>query len=154
MFKWRIDGSTWAAKASFISTKSMSSIVIPARCNARRHDATGPRPIISGLIPVTADATIRANGVRPNSLARTSLITTIAAAPSLSGHELPAVTEPSGRKAGRSWPSPSRVVSGRGPSSVLITVPSGRVTGVMSRSKNPEAIARAVFCCDSKAKRS
>jgi len=64
-------------------------------------------------------------------------MTTTAAAPSLRGHEFPAVTLPSGRKAGWSVASFSTVVPGRGPSSLDTTVPSGRVTGVISRSKNP-----------------
>ena len=66
-----------------------------------------------------------------------SLITITAAAPSLSGHALPAVTSPSGRNTGFSVASFSTVVPARGPSSLLTTVPSGVVTGVISRSKKP-----------------
>ena len=47
-----------------------------------------------------------------------SLITTTAAAPSLSGQALPAVTLPSGRNTGFSSASFSTVVPGRGPSSL------------------------------------
>ena len=73
----------------------------------------------------------------PSSFARVSLITMTAAAPSFSGHALPAVTVPSGRNTGLRPASFSAVVSGRGPSSLLMTVPSGSVTGVISRSKKP-----------------
>ena len=80
---------------------------------------------------------MRASGVMPSSLALVSLMTTTAAAPSLSGQALPAVTVPPSRKTGLRSASPSRVVPGRGPSSLVTTVPSGRVTGMISRSKNP-----------------
>ena len=73
----------------------------------------------------------------PSSRARLSLMTTTAAAPSLSGHALPAVTVPPSRNTGFSCESPSRVVFGRGPSSLVTTVPSGVVTGMISRSKKP-----------------
>ncbi len=56
--------------------------------------------MISGLSALTPVATIRASGVRPSSAARWSLMITTAAAPSFSGQQLPAVTVPSGRKAG------------------------------------------------------
>ncbi len=78
-------------------------MVMPARANACRQASIGPRPMISGLRPVTPEATIRASGVRPSSLAFVSLITITAAAPSLSGQALPAVIVPSGRKTGFNW---------------------------------------------------
>jgi hypothetical protein len=68
-------------------------------------------------------------------------MTTTAAAPSLSGQALPAVTRPSGRNTGFSAEMPSIVVPARGPSSLLTTVPSGVVTGVISRSQKPFAMA-------------
>ena len=68
-------------------------------------------------------------------------MTTTAAAPSLSGQQLPAVTVPFSRKTGCSCETPSSVTPARGPSSLLTTVPSGSVTGVISRSKNPSAMA-------------
>ena len=86
------DGMTWAAKASLISTTSTSSMVIPARASACRLDSIGPRPISSGSRAVTPVARMRAIGVIPSSAARAADITTAAAAPSLSGHEFPAVT--------------------------------------------------------------
>ncbi len=77
-----------------------------------------------------------------------SLITIVAAAPSFSGHEFPAVTLPLGRNAGLSELSFSSVVSGRGPSSAETSVPSGVVTGVISRSKNPFFWASTARCWD------
>ena len=47
--------------------------------------------------------TTRASGVMPSSAAFVSDMTTSAAAPSLSGQQLPAVTRPSGRNTGLSW---------------------------------------------------
>ena len=135
------EASTWTANASLISARSMSEIDKPARDRASCVAATGPRPMISGLRPVAAVLTIRASGVRPSSAALVSLMITTAAAPSLRGQQLPAVTVPSSRKTGLSWETPSRVVPGRGPSSVLTTVPSGSVTGAISRAKKPWAMA-------------
>ena len=131
------DGRTCAAKASLISTRSMSSMVNPARCSAWRHASIGPRPMISGFRPLTPLETIRAKGLRPSSFARVSLMTITAAAPSLRGQALPAVTEPPSRKTGSNDDSFSNVVPARGPSSFEITVPSARVTGIISRSKKP-----------------
>ena len=104
--------------------------------------------MISGDSAVTPVDTIRASGVMPSSAALMSLITTTAAAPSLSGQQLPAVTVPSGRNTGFSAATFSSVVPGRGPSSALTTVPSGSVTGVMSRCQNPLASAFSARFCD------
>ena len=73
--------------------------------------------MISGERALTPVATIRASGVSPSSAARVSDMTTTAAAPSLSGQQLPAVTTPSGRKTGLSRETASRVTPARGPSS-------------------------------------
>ena len=43
------EGTTWAANASLISTRSMSSMAMPARDSAWRDASMGPRPMISGL---------------------------------------------------------------------------------------------------------
>lgn len=51
------------------------------------------------------------------------------------------VTRPSGRKTGLRPETPSTVTPARGPSSLETTVPSGSVTGVISRSQNPSLIA-------------
>ena len=84
----------------------------------------------------------------PSSAALRSLITTRAAAPSLSGQQFPAVTVPSGRNTGCSAASFSIVVPGRGPSSAATTVPSGSVTGVMSRCQKPSASAFSARFCE------
>jgi len=139
----RYDGITCAANASLISTRSMSPIVIPARASARRDASTGPYPMISGDSAETPVATIRASGVSPSSRAFVSDMTTTAAAPSLSGQQLAAVTRPFGRNTGGSAATASIVTPGLGPSSLVTTVPSGSVTGVISRDQNPLAIAFA-----------
>ena len=110
--------------------------------------------MISGSTPVTADATIRARGFRPSSRARSSLITSTAAAPSFSGHALPAVTLPPGTKTGSSADSFSNVDDARGPSSIVTTVPSSFVYGVSSRSKKPDPCAATARSCERCAKRS
>ena len=80
---------------------------------------------------------MRAFGSRPSAFAFSSDMTSTAAAPSLSGHALPAVTVPfSGSKAGLSSASFSIVVPGRGPSS-RVTSP----TATISASKWPESRA-------------
>ena len=78
-----------------------------------------------------------------------SLITSTAAAPSLSGQALPAVTWPSGRNTGLSAASPSSVTPARGPSSFDTTVPSGRVTGVISSAKKPFSTLATARSCES-----
>ena len=103
--------------------------------------ATGPMPIISGDNPESPVEIMRANGVMPSAFAFDSLITTRAAAPSFKAQQLPAVTVPSGRNTGFNCETPSNVTFGRGPSSLEITEPSGKVTGVMSLAQNPLAIA-------------
>ena len=93
--------------------------------------------MISGFKPDTPDETIRAKGFSPSCLAFVSLITMTAAAPSFNGQALPAVISPSGRKTGLRPESASTVVPARGPSSLAMTVPFGKVSGVISRSKKP-----------------
>ena len=74
--------------------------------------------MISGRIATTVEAMIRTFGFSSSSLARSSEVTSRAAAPSLSGQALPAVTVPSGLKAGFRAASFSTVVPARGPSSL------------------------------------
>jgi hypothetical protein len=62
-----------------------------------------------------------------------------AAAPSLSGQEFPAVTPPPPSKASGSSDSFSSDELARGPSSFSTLVPSGSVTGSISRSKKPSS---------------
>ena len=87
-------GTTWAANASLSSSTSMSSIVMPACSSTFSTAGIGPRPMISGRIAATEEAMMRARGFSPSSCARSSDITSTAAAPSLSGQALPAVTVP------------------------------------------------------------
>ena len=102
----------------------------------------------SGDRPVTAVETMRASGVRPSSSALVSLMTMTAAAPSFSGHALPAVTRPSGRNTGFRPDRPSTVVPARGLSSLSTVCPSGVVIGTTSRSQNPSAAAFSNSCCE------
>ena len=146
------DGTTCAANASLISTRSMSSIVRPARAErlparldrAEAHDLGVERRHAAG-----DDARERRDAELPRRWA--SLITTTAAAPSLSGHALPAVTVPSGRNTGLSCDELLDRGAGRGPSSLVTTVPSGVVTGVISRSKKPFSCDATARCCESAA---
>ena len=74
-------------------------------------------------------------------MAFVSDMTSTAAAPSLSGHELPAVTPPSPNASGSSE-SFSSVDEARGPSSLATSLPSWSVTGTISRSKKPSSCER------------
>src|ERR1035437_5849756 len=151
----RADGMTCAAKASLISTTSTLLILSPARCRACRLASMGPSPMYSGFSEHSPVLTMRASGVMPSSLARVSLMTTTAAAPSLSGQAFPAVTVPSSRNTGARLASFSRVVSRRGPSSLVISpAPSGSGTGMISRSKKPLSWAATARCWLRSAKRS
>ena len=73
-------------------------------------------------VPATVEAMIRARGLKPSALALSSLMISSAAAPSLSGQALPAVTVPPSLNTGRRPASASMVVPGLGPSSFVMTV--------------------------------
>ena len=137
---------TCAAKASFSSMTSISSMRSPVRASTLRVAGMGPRPMYAGSTPATAEAMTRAIGRRPSSSAVSAEASSTAAAPSLMPEELPAVTVPSVRNTGRSWASFSGVVSGRGCSSRSMTVGSpfgcGITTGTISSLKRPSAMAR------------
>ncbi len=103
-----------AANASLSSTKSISLSFMPARFRAFFVAGTGPVPITAGSTPTTAVATIRTSGFSPSSLAFSSDMISRAAAPSLSGELLPAVTVPiPGMNAGLSDARLSMVESAR-----------------------------------------
>ena len=150
-----MDASTCEAKASFSSTRSMSFGSRPARSSAFRVDGTGPMPITAGSTPAEALLTIRASGSRPSSRARSSVVTTTQAAPSLIWDALPAVTVPPSRKIGLSAASRSSEVSARGPSSAWIVTGSpfgcGTSTVTISSSKRPASAAATARRCDSSA---
>ena len=87
----RMDGITWAAKASLNSTRSIRSAPIPAWARAFRVETIGPMPISWGFTPPTPSPTIRARGSILSRVAISSLITSAAETPSLVGQEFPAV---------------------------------------------------------------
>ena len=89
----------------------------PVRFRASPAAGIGPIPMIRGSTPAEAWPTIRPIGVRPSSLTAFSPASSTAAAPSLRGQELAAVTVPPSRKTGFSWASFSSGVS-RGDSSL------------------------------------
>ena len=81
---------------------------------------------------------MRASGLMPSSLALRSDITTTAAAPSLRGHALPAVTVPFSRKAGLSV---GQDLDGRaGPRAVVL----GRTSRRRKRDRDDLAVEEAV----------
>ena len=132
--------------ASFSSITSRSSAPSPLRSSARAVAVIGPVPMSAGSTPELARATSRSRGVSPNAAARRALVRTSAAAPSLMPLALPGVTCPSSLKAGRSVPSPSKVMSRRGCSSVAITSrlrPLTTSSGTICSAKRPSSIARS-----------
>ena len=108
----------WAAKASFASIKSSSSIDHLASSKAFFTAGTGPIPIIEGSTPIVEDDTILTSGLSPNSLAFSFFITNTAAAPSFNPDAFPAVTVPSLSKTGFKELNLSKVVPCLGNSSV------------------------------------
>src|SRR5208337_2631316 len=140
-----LQARTCAPNASLISNRSMSPILSPARASALCVEGTGPHPIISGRSPATAVARIFAIGLTPSARARSALISSTAAAPSLNCEELPAVTWPSGLNEGLSPASFSKVVSARGPWSMSTTAPSGSLTGAISSLKRSRAATARRF---------
>ena len=139
-----------AAKASFASIKSISSMLSPVLSSTFLVDATGPTPMISGSTPPSAPATHVAIGVTPSSFAFSSLITTIAAAPSLIPDAFPAVTSPPSLPEQHfKFARLSAVVPARGPSSfanITVSLFTFTGTGTISSSNLPSAIAFSHFC--------
>ena len=80
--------------------------------------------MMTGSTPASATVWMRASGVRPSSRALSEVVSSSAAEPSEICEELPAVTTPSSRKAGRRPASFSSEVSRRMPSSA-VTSPDG-----------------------------
>src|ERR1700733_984991 len=93
MFGWCSfsHASTTEAKASLISTASMSSSVNLARSSTVVVAGIGPVSIVTGSTPARAKAWKRARGRRPSAFAFSSLITSTADAPSVICEEFPAV---------------------------------------------------------------
>ena len=109
-------------------------------------------PITDGSTPATAIETMRAVACRPCLRANSSLVTSTADAPSVSGDEVPAVTTPcSGSNTGFNDASASTVVPGRMQPSSAITSPPAVAIGTISSFSKPLARAAAAFWCDWKA---
>src|SRR3982074_2775553 len=81
-----------AANASLISIKSRSAAFQPAFSRHRRDADTGPMPMIDGSTPDDANALILPMTLRPSLAARSALMTTTPAAPSLIPDAFAAVT--------------------------------------------------------------
>ncbi len=81
-------------------------------------------------------------------MALVSDITSTAAAPSLSGQELPAVIPPPPSNASGSSASFSSVELGRGPSSLATSLPSWSATGTISRLKKPDSCEPTASSCE------
>ena len=136
----------------------MSSSVIFALSSTSRVAGMTAVSMICGSLAATANVWKRARGRNPSAAARSSLMTSTAAAPSEICDDVPAVTAPSSENAGRSDASLSRLVSRRTPSSLasLPPVPSGASSvrtgsGRISLAKRPSSVAWAARRCDSRA---
>ena len=139
-----------AAKASLASTRSRSPTDQPAFSSALREAGIGPVPMICGSTPAVAQETMRTSGVMPRRAASASVISRVAAAPSLMPDALPAVTVPSLSKAGRSFCIASSVAPWRIYSSWSTIVSPLRpltVTATISSLNLPAfCAASALFC--------
>ena len=121
---------------------------MPARSSTLPIAGIGATPMYSGSLAAVAAVMIRARGFSPSSFALSADMISAAAAPSLSGHELPAVTPPPPSNASGSWESFSSDEQARGPSSFSTSVPSGSVTGAISRSKKPSSCDCTASSCE------
>ncbi len=146
------------AKASLISTRSMSSIVSPALASALRAAGPGPISMMMGSVATRAVETTRPRGVRPRSLPTASEPIMTSDAPSTMPLELPGVWTcsihstsvyldraiaskpifPSAVKLGLSLASAAMSVSGfRKSSRWRTTMPFSSLTGTTERSNQP-----------------
>ena len=116
--------------------------VAPADARPARAPCWPPRPgampKTSGSTPCAARETIRASGSTPSARAGRLVADSSAAAPSLSGEVLPAVTVPPATNAGLSFASFSSDVSARIPSSRSRSTPG---TGTTSARSTPSSHA-------------
>ena len=124
--------NTTGANASFTSNRSMSSALRPLFCNAFAVDGIGPVSMVTGSTPASAKVWKRARGFMLSFAAISSVMISIAAAPSVICDEFPAVMRPSGLNAGFSLPRLSMLDSRRIPSSAVIRLPSASRTGIIS----------------------
>jgi hypothetical protein len=141
------------ANASFTSKAPMSRTLRPDFASAAAVAGIGPVSIVTGSTPSTTEVWNRASGRRPSDGAISLVVISSAAAPSEICEEFAAVCTPSGRNAGRTLATLSRVPPRRGPSSVLNSrvVPSSAVTsmGEICAVNRPSSIAAAARRCDS-----
>src|SRR6185437_5604684 len=107
--------------------------------------------MISGAQPATAMLFTCASTSSLCFAAYSSVQTSVADAPSVSGDDVPAVTLPSASNAGASPASASAVVSGRMQPSSLTVLPSASTIGTISSLSLPAARAAAAFWCDATA---
>jgi hypothetical protein len=142
------------AKASLSSQRSMSFVASPARASVFWMASAGAMVNSAGARAAPPQATSRASTGRPSFLARSALIRTSAAAPSLMDEAFAAVTVPSFLKTGLS----EAILSGRaffGPSSSATTVFSpffpSISTGTISFAKRPFFCASMAFWVDATA---
>ena len=100
---------------------------------------------------------MRARGRRPSALARSSLIHSTAAAPSLIWTMLPAVWMPSGItgfERGQLLGGGLAQAVVAGDDVVVVPSASATSTGMISRSKRPSSVARIAFCCEMRPRKS
>ena len=145
----RNTASTCAAKASFNSMRSKSSRRSCVRTSSFCTAGTGPMPMLRGSTPALAQPRMRASGVTCSRLARSALINTTAAPPSVMPDDDPAVMMPgapsTSRKTSGSLRRLSSVVPGRGCSSTSsiagLPFASAYSTGTISSRNRPSAMA-------------
>ena len=138
-----------AAKASFNSTRSRSSMVQLFLSKILFVATTGPYPMISGSRAAAVTSTIFAIGFTPVSFTFFPLIKTRQEAPSFKPQAFPAVTVPSGFTIGLSFARISMVVVGFTNSSVSkinVFFLSFTSIGTISSLKYPISMAFAARC--------
>ena len=114
----------------------------PDRASTLWVAGIGAVSMITGSSPAMTVVWMRTKGRRPSSRALSDVVTSSAADPSEVWLAFPALITPSGLNTVLRVPSFSTVDS-RMPSSWLITVPSGSVTGAIWASKRPSSRAAA-----------
>jgi hypothetical protein len=126
----RSQASTTDENASLTSNASMSARVSPARASTLAVAGMIPVSIRIGSSPTAVAVCTRARGRQPRRRAISPVVTTRAAAPSLTGLELPAVTFHS--RAPNRCAQRSSAKAGRSPARVSTVVP-GRIVSSVSR---------------------
>ncbi len=138
-----MQGMACAANASLISITSISFAVMPAFFSAFCDEEIGPSPITAGSSPEMAIDLMRARMGSLCFFAYSSEVTSTAAAPSVNGLEVAAVTLPAASKAGFSLARSSLLLLGRMMPSAS-TTPFLVVMGTISSFR----FAAAAFLCE------